>query len=345
MWVARILIATLLLLVATGCAQTSMESRLEASPSAKVVPTRSLTGAPPQVPKPHHYPERPITILVGSSKGSDADLAARILAARLEKELQYPVLVSNRPDEEGLHAWTQMKTSKADGYTLALVPSPQIQVAIQEGRGAVPLSLADFVPLAGHIRDPMALFVRSGSPFKGIEEFITAARAQPDRLSVSIPQKSVVSSLAAEELQRKAALKLKVSPFADGTNALFAALGGQADVAIGSYASALPMVRSGQGRFLAVLADERLPGETTLPTLREKGIDVVSQSSMGYAVPQNVAPDILDYLRWSLYLCITDPNHQSKLKDAGLQVRYLDGKQFASLLDWERERVGQLMKK
>ncbi|GEM_PF-3355605 len=345
MWVARFLIAALLLLAATGCTQPSMGARPEVPLPATVAPTASLAGAPPRAPKPHHYPDRPITILVGSPKGSSAELAARILAARLEKEFQNPVVLAYRTGGDGQESWTQLNSSKPDGHTLGLVSSPQIQAGILGSRGSAQLSLNGLVPLAGHIQDPTTLFVRSGSPFRGVEEFITAARAQPDRIPVSIPDKSVASSLAAEELQSKAGLKLKVSPFVDGNNALLAALGGQTEAAIGSYSSALPMVRSGQGRFLAVLADERLPSEPMLPTLREKGVDVVAQTSLGYAVAQNVAPDILDYLRWSLYLCIADPNHQMKLRDAGLQVKYMDGKQFAALLNWEGERVGRLMKK
>lgn len=329
-----------------GCSLPPFPSTpAEPSPIALDGRRSAPAGGPPEAPKPYYYPQKPITLLVGSKRGTDEDVAGRLLSAQLEKMIWQPVVVANRPEGDGLEAWNQLKSASADGYTLGLVSSPQMQALALEPWNKASFTVNDFLPLAGQVRDPTVLFVRGWSPFRTVEELIGAAKAQPDKLPVSVRHKGVTSSLAAADFQQKAGVKLRIGTYVDAANALLAALNGQAEVAFCSFSSAVPMVRSGQGRLLAVMSEDRLPSQPSVPTLREKGIDLVCQTYLGYVAPKRTAPDVADYLLWSLFLAISDPGHQARMQEAGMSVRYMDGKQFGSLLAAEGERVGRLMRK
>ena len=341
-WI-RLIVFSCLALIIVGCSLPPSFAAPEPSPTQLLTYHRVASNAPPEAPKPHYYPQKPITILVGSSRGGDPDIAARLLAAQMEKIIASPVIVSNRPENDGLEVYTQVKSAASDGYILGLAASPQLQAAALDAGGKAPYSPADFLPLGSQFRDPVIIFVRNLSPFKSVDEFITMVRSQPDKVMVSIPQKSMAEKLAAEELRRNAGLRLRLGIYTDPANALLATLSGQSEAAFCSLSSALPMVKANQGRFLATMSFERLSTQPEVPTLREKGVDIAAQSVFGYVAAKKTAPDIADYLCWVLYQAISDPQHQARMQDAGMSVDYLNRQQFSTLLTSEGERIKKLI--
>lgn len=337
--------ATLAALVAAaslGCA--TLPSLHPAPPSGPAgMASNPPAGAPQEAHKPHDFPRRPISLLVGSERGTSQDTAARLLATPLERVVGQPVIVVNRPGGDGMDAWVQLKRSNADGYTLGLIASPQIQVLALDPRRGSPFSLGDFLTLANQLYDPGAIFVRYWSPFESIHDLIAAATTQPGRISVAIPAGSVVDALAAAELQRRAGRRLQVLSFSGPNGALMAALSGQADASIGSVTGFGPSVRSGQGRVLAVLDVERSSDRPEVPTLRETGIDVVSYRSLGYAYRSETAPDIVEYLSWALFAAMSDRDYQNRMRDAGLPARFMGAEQYRRLFAAEGEKVRRLL--
>lgn len=332
-------LAALVAVAYAGCSPPLPLQPVLASPVKP--PSKPLADAPPEAHKPHSFPEKPITLLVGFSKGTEADLAARTLALRLEEVIGQPVVVVNRVGGDGLEAWSQLKQARADGYTLGQVVSPQLQATVLDPQRKPPFAMTDFLSLANQLLEPGAVFVRPSSPFRTIEELIGAARSQPEALPVSIPAGSIVDRLAAEEFQHKAGVKFRVVEFVDATNARTAALSGQVEAEFGRYAGIVPAVRARQGRFLAFLDDRRLRDWPEVPTVKEKGIDMVSHFSLGYAAPRGMAQDIVDYLAWALYVAIADPGHQAALGEAGLTVRFMGPGQYAGYLAAQGELVSK----
>ena len=339
---ALVLVGALAATLLLGCSLLSPVQLDSNSPS--VGPTQKpQPGAPPEAEKPYSYATKPLALLVGSQRGTTADIAARLLARPLEKAVGQPVVVVNRTEGGGEQAWTQLKQAKPDGYTLGLIVSPQLQALALDPERKPPFQMSDFVALAGQIRVPGAIFVRQSSPLRTVEELVRTARAEPDRVAVSVARGSLVDGLAAADFQRKTGLKLRVTSFPDATNALVAALSGQVDAEFGSFESVAASVRSGQGRLLAVMDEKRLQDQSQVPTLKELGIDVVSCSTLGYAAPKGTSPDIVSFLAWALYLATSDPKYEAQMRDAGLTPSFMSGQSYQRFLVAEAERIRELL--
>lgn len=300
-------------------------------------------GAPQEAPKPHSFPERPITLLVGDQRGGKGDVAARLLTPHLQRLLSLPVVVVNRTAGGGEEAWVRLKEARPDGYTVGQVASPNIHAAVSDPQRKASFAMSDFAPLVGQAQEPLAFFVRSWSTLKSTEDLVRAARAQPDGLTVSVASGHTVARLAATEFQKKTGARLRVTEFADPNAAHLAALSGQVEVGLASVPEVLPSVRSGYGRLLAISSEKRHEDRPEVPTLKEGGIDVVSYFTVGYAVPTETSPDIAEYLRWTLYLATTSEAHRSQMRSAGLTVRFMGGREYAAFLAAEGERVRRLL--
>ncbi len=328
--------SALVLLSVSGCSSLPL---VEPSYSAVPTPPRLQSNAPPEVQKPSHFPDKPLTLLVGFAKGADGDIAARAMIPRLERWLNQPVVVVNRPDATGQDVWTQLKMAKPDGYTMAVIQSPQLPMATA-GVGAALVSLQDFVPVAGQLQDPEVLFVRGLSPFKSVAELIVAAKAQPDGLSAGVSGSA--DTLALAEFQRRAGIKLRVTRYPDPLTARMSTISGQVEICFGSLSSMASTVRAGQGRFLAILDGNRSPDFPDVPTMRESGMDATVLSTTGYALPKGASTELQEYLAWSLYVAISDPSHQSTMKDAGQPVHFIPQAPFRKLLADEAVRAKEL---
>jgi len=331
--------AALVVALATGCSQPLLARPSTQSP---ILPPKPQPGAPQEVQKPYYFPNRPITLLVGAPRGARRDIAARLLAPVLERTVGQPVLVANHPGGDGAEAWTQLKQARPDGYTLGQVVSPQFQ-ALALGSQKAAFAVGDFVPLAEQAREPGALFVRSSSPFKTVEELLDAAKAEANRISFSVVQGSAADVLAAAEFQQKAGVKLRVIQYANATDALMAALSGQVDADLGALAAIAPSTRSGQGRLLAILDDTRPKDYPDIPALRERGVDVSVSSSVGYLLPRDTSPDLVELLAWAFYLAISNQEYQDRMAEAGIPVSYRAGNPYGRFLSSEAERVRRLL--
>ena len=306
-------------------------------------PSTLQPEATPEVERPSGFPDRPITLLVGSTKGAEADIAARTVIPRLEKGLGRPVVVVDRLGGGGLDAWSELKQAKPDGYTLGLIASPQFQLMALDPRTKAPFAIGDFVPAANQLWDPVAILVRSGSGLQSLRELIAAARSQPEGISISVPATGAAERLAITDLQRKVGLKLRVTEFIDATNARLAALSGQVEAVCGRYSYLAPLARSRQGRFLIFLEEKRLPEWPEVPTLKEMGVDVLFPSSLGYAVPKGTPQEVVDYMAWALHLAMSAPEPQAALRESGLGMRFMGPEQYASFLADQAERTRELL--
>ncbi|MHB0869029.1 MAG: tripartite tricarboxylate transporter substrate binding protein [Chloroflexota bacterium] len=338
-WRSLVILGSAGLLVATtaGCTLPFVPGP-NLSPVATATPTPEV-GAPPEVQKPYNFPNKPITLVVGDPKGTEVDAATRGLIARLEKTLGQPVVVVNQVGGDGLEAWTQLKKSRADGYVVGLIASPRFQLMALDPQRVPPFAPGDFTPVANYLADPGAVFVRNGSPFRSLGELVASARAQPESISVSIPVGSPVDRLAAAQFQQRAGVKLRVIEFVDATNARLAGLSGQVEAVFGRYSNLAPLVRSRQGRFLALLEEKRLQEWPELPTARESGVDLISYTSLGYAVPRGTSQEVVDYLAWALYGAASAPESRAAMRDADLSVRFMGPAQYAAHLSGQEQMV------
>ncbi len=294
--------------------------------------------------KPKDYPNRPITIMVGFGAGGSSDVGVRILAEALKKVVGQPVLVENKPGAGGQVMWTDFKNNaKPDGYTLALVNVPQLQTTVFDPTRKPAFSMKDFQMVANHVQDPGAIFVRTESPFKTLEDLLSAAKANPKQLKASTTGIGSDDHLAVLDVERKAKVQFNIVHLVDTPTALRQVLGGHTDANFDNVGGFLPAVKSGQGRMLAVFDDKRFPDAPDVPTLREKGIDLVSSSTRGYVFPAGTPMDIVKYMEASLKKAMDDPDHVKRMKESGLALKFMGVEEYAKFMESQNERAKELI--
>lgn len=301
----------------------------------------SGTGA---AEKPKDFPNRPVTIMVGFGAGGSSDVGARILAEALKKIIGQPVLIENKPGAGGQVMWTDFKiNAKPDGYTLALVNIPQLQTVVFDATRKAAFKISDFQPVANHVQDPGALLVRAESPFKTWEDFLKAAKEKPGQVKVSSTGIGSDDHLAALDVERKAKVQFNIVHLKDTPTALQNVLGGHTDADFDNVGGFLPTAKSGQGRILAVFDDKRFVDLPDVPTLREKGIDLVSSSTRGYVYPAGTPMEIVTWMSEAIRKAMDDPDHVKRMKESGLTLKYMDIAAYGKFIEEQNERAKQLI--
>ncbi len=293
---------------------------------------------------PKNYPTRPITIQVGFGAGGSSDVGVRILAEALKKVVGQPALVENKAGAGGQVMLTDFKNNaKPDGYTLALINIPQLQTIVFDPTRKPAFAIKDFQPVANHVQDPGAILVGKDSPFKTLEDFLSAAKEKPGQVKTSTTGIGSDDHLAVLDLARKANLRFNIVHLQDTPAALTAALGGHTDVDFDNIGGFLPSVKSGTARILAVMMEQRYPDLPDVPTFREKGIDLVSSSTRGYVFPAGTPMEIVKYMEDSIKKAMADPEHVKRMTESGLTLKFMGVEEYGKFIDAQNERAKQLI--
>ncbi len=304
----------------------------------------SLAAVARAADKPKDYPSRPVTIMVGFGAGGSSDVGVRILAEALKKVIGQPVLTENKPGAGGQIMWTDFKNNaKPDGYTLALVNVPQLQTTVFDPTRKPAFAMKDFQPVANHVQDPGAIFVRTESPYKTLEDFLADAKANPGKVKVSTTGIGSDDHLAVLDVQRKANVRFTIVHLVDTPTAIKDALGGHIDADFDNVGGFLPTVKSGQGRMLAVFDEKRFPDAADVPTMKEKGIDLISSSTRGYVFPAGTPMEIVRYMEDSIRKAMDDPEHVKRMKEAGLTLKFMGVEEYAKFMESQNERAKELI--
>jgi len=294
--------------------------------------------------KPKDFPNRPVTIMVGFGAGGSSDVGVRILAEALKKVIGQPVLVENKPGAGGQVMWTDFKNNaKPDGYTLALINVPQLQTTMFDPVRKPAFGMRDFQMVANHVQDPGAIFVPTESPYKTFEDLIKDAKARPGQVKASTTGIGSDDHLAVLDMQRKANVRFNIVHLVDTPTALKTVLGGHTDADFDNVGGFLPAVKSGQGRMLVILDDRRFPDAADVPTAREKGIEVISSSTRGYVYPAGTPMEIVKYMEESIKKAMQDPDHIKRMKEAGLNLKFMGIDEYTKFMEVQNERAKELI--
>ena len=294
--------------------------------------------------KPKDFPNRPVTIMVGFGAGGSSDVGVRILGEALKKVIGQPILVENKPGAGGQVMWTDFKNNaKPDGYTLALINVPQLQTTVFDPTRKPAFTMKDFQPVANHVQDPGAIFVRTESPYKTLEDLLKDAKARPKQIKASTTGIGSDDHLSVLDVERKAGVQFNTVHLVDTPTALRQVLGGHTDINFDNVGGFLPSVKSGQGRMLAVFDEKRFPDAADVPTMREKGIDLISSSTRGYVYPAGTPMEIVKYMEECLKKAMDDPDHVKRMKESGLALKFMGVDYFAKFLETQNERAKDLI--
>jgi tripartite-type tricarboxylate transporter receptor subunit TctC len=292
-----------------------------------------VSGAAAQEP----YPSQRVTIVVPSPEGRMDDLTARPLAAALERIFKQSVVVANRPGSAGAVGSQFVTVAKPDGYTLLLnVGSGWILPELDALSGRPPAYSRDqFVGIARISAEPPVLWVNAGAPWKSLEDLLEDARRRPGAITFASSGKYSASHMPVEMLRHAAGVKMRHLPMPGGREAASAVVGGQAHLWVSPLVNALPYLRKGEIRPLAVWGHSRLAMLLDVPTLNERGLDCEYHVWAGLFAPRGLPTAVLEGLRDAVRKGLEDPDFKTAMEKLGTRIAYQDGDEFT--VWWARD--------
>ncbi len=270
------------------------------------------------------FPTKSITIYVGMPAGGSVDLTARALAEAGQKELKVPVVVENKPGGGATVAASLLASKKPDGYSLAVLSSSVFDVR-HLMMPVVYDPVKDFTRILAYAVFNGAICVRKDSPFKTIQDLLEYARKKPGALTYSSSGFAAPSQLAVEFLAKQAKVSFKHVPFAGGTPANTALIGGHVDFTAGA-GSHLNYVKQGEFRMLVLTLSEgkRNPEFPNVPVIADLGYKDVPTNRYILAAPKGMPDPIYKKVEEGFTKAAHSPEFRKVLDNLGETFSFKD---------------------
>jgi tripartite-type tricarboxylate transporter receptor subunit TctC len=278
------------------------------------------------------YPDKPVRLVVPWPPGGASDTASRIVARHLQDRLKTPVIVDNKAGAAGNIGTEAVARSSPDGYTLLLSSGP-FSINPSLFRKLPFDTLKDFVPVAQLTTSPSVVVVHPDTPAKTIKDFVKLAGDANKPLAIGTPGNGSAQHLAVELMKKKAGLQFLHVPYKGGTPAIQDLLGGTIPAMMVNLAEAIPHIRSGKMRALAVTTARRTSLLPDVPTLMESGLaDASSGGWSGIHAPAGTPPEIVTRLHGEINAILDMPEVREQLSATGFDVRRVTQKEFAEFV-------------
>ena len=265
------------------------------------------------------YPTRPIRILVPYSPGGIADIAARILGAKLTEAWEQQTVVENRPGANGFIAVSDAARSAPDGYTLVVVTAGDVTINPSLFK-SVPYDMdRDFASISAVSDAPLVLAAHGKSPYKSVADVIAAAKAKPGALDIGTPGYGSINHLILESISLNTGTKFVHVPYKGGAPAAQALVAGDIPLAIVASSTVAPHVPNGSIRVLAISTAQRSPLNPEWPPLRDEGAGDINMSNWtALLVPKATARPIIEKLATKVMEILNMPDVKSRFAAGGV---------------------------
>ena len=289
------------------------------------------------------YPDRPVRMIVPFTPGGGTDLVARMIAQKLGENLGQPVVVDNRPAVDGVVGTEIAARSQPDGYTLLQVStSHAINVAL--GRKLPYDTLKDFSPIAHTANQQLILVVNPGLPVRTVKELIALGRAKPDALNYG--SSSNATALPTELFKAMTGIQAQHIPYKGSPPMLADLIGGQIQMSIAAAISAIPQVKSGKLRVLAIGDSRRSSEMPDLPTIAEAGVTGYQATIWsGLLAPAGTPAPIIERLNREVVKAVRAPDFRAKLLELGAESVGSTAAEWGAFLRTEIEKWQKIAKR
>jgi tripartite-type tricarboxylate transporter receptor subunit TctC len=288
------------------------------------------------------YPSRSITMVNPFPPGGLSDTITRPLDAALETILKQPVILENKTGAAGAVGAHFVATAKPDGYTLlSHLVSISGFAAVDRLFGRQPkFTNADFVPLARIVADPAVMMINAGLPYKTLKELVEDAKANPSKLIFSSSGLYGASHVPTALFAKAAGnIQMRHLPTTGGGPAVAAVLGGNASFFMSPTTIALPHIRSGKVRALAVSGAARAKPLPDVPTFKEQGYDLEYYFWAGLFAPKGTPDPVVAKLREAIKAAAHSTEYKGALDKLGQELAYLDQPEFAQFWAADTKRT------
>ncbi len=291
------------------------------------------------------YPSRPVHFITVSAAGSAGDIIPRVVAAELAPRLGQPVIVENRPGGSGLVGATAGAHAPADGYNMLLSTSGTMIVNTFVYAKMPFDSIKDFEPVAHVATVPLVLIVNPSSPFRSVKDIVTAARSAPGTVSFGSLGNGSTQNVSSAIIRKAESINLVQVPYKGSPDALNDILSGRLTMMFDYIGFALPHVKSGKVRALAVSTPRRLSALPDIPSMQELGYKDFD-TSMWYAayMPAGTPKDAVRRMSEEFRSALASPSVREKFTSLSVEPGTTVGDQFAAFQQQQFVRWGNMVK-
>ena len=278
------------------------------------------------------WPERPVRIVVPYAPGGFTDALARLVSTKLGEKLGQPVVVENKPGASTMLGAEAVARAPADGYTLLMATTSTISTNPLMFR-KMQYKAADFVPVALAGLTPFVLVAHPSVPAKDAAGLVSYARANPGKLNFAMLGVGSSTHLVDEMLRSAAKIDIPDVPYKGSGPASSDLLAGHVQLNFDAVSTAIPRIRSGQLKGLAITSDTRSPLLPSVPTFKESGLpQMVAYSWYGLMAPAGTPAAVVEQLNRSVNEVLKLPVIQAQLDANGAHAPALDPRQFGALI-------------
>ena len=290
------------------------------------------------------YPAKVIRMIVPYSPGGTGDNIGRAVGAKLGEFLGQQVIIDNRPGAGGNIGAEATVRAAPDGYTVVMAAtSLASNPALQRKMPFDPLK--DLVPVSGCCEVPIIVVVHPSLPMKDIKEFVAYAKAYPGKLTYASSGIGTSSHLAAELFRVQTGIDMLHAPYKTDALAMPDLLSGQVPVMFMFQTAALPQVRAGKLRALAVSTAQRSPFAPELPTVAEAGVPGYEFSGwFGIFAPTATPKEIVNKIAAASVKAVQSPDLRERLSQQGFMAVASGPEQFAAFFRGEVAKWARVVK-
>ena len=271
------------------------------------------------------FPQRPVEFVIPFAPGGSTDLIGRAATKQIAEPLGQSMVVVNKPGAGGAVGTEEAVNRKPDGHNGALAPTSLFTITPLVKTEPTGLALDEMEIVTGLTRENLVLVVPADSPFKTIDDLIAAKGRGGKALSFGHSGVGAGTHFSALVFLKQAGVNAKDVPFDGSGPAVTALLGKQIDLASTQIAESAKQVQAGQLRQLAIFSEQRSPLLPDVPTLKEKGFDLVVDQVRFVAAPKGTPKEAVDKLRTAFLESTKDPAYEEFLKSNFIERAELSG--------------------
>lgn len=290
------------------------------------------------------YPNKPVKIIVSLAPGGTADILARLLADKLSVMWGQPVVVENKPGASGMIAAEAVAKSPPDGYTLLMGYNAEIVINRSLFKSMPYDSLKDFIPVTIVGTTPMLLVTNPSVPAKTLPELIELARSGKMPLSYGSAGNGSTPHLGAELLKASAKIDITHVPYKSAALAIPQVIGNHVSMIFSGMPLAMPHVRAGKLRAIAVSTTKRSSAVPDVPTVAEfgfSGFDITNWFAI--FVPAGTPQAIVDKLYAGIAKSVTAEDVVERLRREGGDINPMPPEEFTRFLEAEVEKYKRII--
>jgi tripartite-type tricarboxylate transporter receptor subunit TctC len=289
------------------------------------------------------YPNRPVKVVVPWPPGQATDIAARVVAERLQAVLGQPFVVENRPGAGGSIGTDAVVKSAADGYTLLAASSGPVSI-MPNLQGTPYDPLRDLAAVSLICATPFALVAHPSFPATNAQEFIALVKANPGKYTFASSGTGATAHLFAELFNSMAGIQARHVPYKGSAPALTDVMNGSVSFAVETVAATQTHIKSGRLKAFGVTTARRTGAMPELPPLAEVLPGYDAAAWIGYAAPAGTPREALARISGEMQKLLVTDEIKARLVSLGLDAVSSTPEEMAGFLRREQERYGSIIK-